>query len=115
MIGKKTGGRKPGTPNKVTADARKAIAEFVDGNANRLQAWLDSVANGVPKIDAKGAAIPGEWIVEPNPERAFNMFQSVIEYHVPKQARTVIAGDPNAPIYGRVEIVAPKPSEDKHA
>jgi len=62
-------GRPAGIPNKSTADARAAIAAFVDGNAHRLTGWLDQVA------------------VE-NPEKAFQLFQSVIEYHVPKLARS---------------------------
>ena len=28
----KTGGRKPGTPNKVTKDIRSRLAEFIEGN-----------------------------------------------------------------------------------
>jgi hypothetical protein len=71
--GFKTGGRQPGSPNKSTAEARQAIAAFVDGNAHRLQEWLDRVA-------------------ETDPERAFMLFQSVIEYHVPKLARTELTG-----------------------
>ena len=61
-------GRQPGTPNKVTLTAKLAIAEFVDGNANKV------------------------YITRPNPERAFNLFQSVVEYHVPKLARSEISG-----------------------
>lgn len=41
---------------------------FVDGNAHRLQEWLDRIA-------------------EDDPEKAFSLFQSVLEYHVPKLAR----------------------------
>lgn len=42
---------------------------FVDNNAHRLEEWLDRVA-------------------EESPEKAFQLFQSVIEYHIPKLART---------------------------
>ena len=77
----KTGGRAPGTPNKATAEARQAIASFVDGNAHRLTEWLDAVAHGDPSNDIK-----------PNPAKAFELFQSVVEYHVPKLARTELAG-----------------------
>ena len=72
MAGKgqpKTGGRKPGVTNKTTLQAREAIAMFVDNNAHRLEGWLDRVA-------------------EESPEKAFQLFQSVIEYHIPKLART---------------------------
>lgn len=66
-------GRKKGVPNKATAQAREAIGLFVDGNAHRLQSWLDKIA-------------------ETDPERAFSLFQSVIEYHVPKLARSEVSG-----------------------
>lgn len=54
---------------------------FVDNNAPRLQAWLDQVADGVTDKD-------GNVVVPPNPEKAFTLFQSVVEYHIPKLART---------------------------
>ncbi len=69
----KSGGRVAGVPNKVTAQAREAIAMFVDANAHRLTEWLDRIA-----IDS--------------PKDAFNCFQSVIEYHIPKLARTEMTG-----------------------
>ena len=83
----KTGGRAPGAPNKTTADARRAIAEFVDGNAHRLTEWLDAVA-----VD--------------NPEKAFQLFQSVIEYHVPKLARTdtTVSGPNGGPVNHSISI-----------
>jgi len=84
---KKAGGRVAGTPNKVTAQAREAIALFVDDNAPRLAQWLDAVANGDPENDVK-----------PNPAKAFELFQSVIEYHVPKLARTEHTGADDGPI-----------------
>jgi len=89
--GNKGAGRPLGSPNKATSEARQAIASFVDGNAHRLSEWLDKVANGVRNDD-------GEFVVPPNPAKAFDMFQSVVEYHVPKLARHEHAGDPNAPV-----------------
>jgi hypothetical protein len=80
-------GRPKGSPNKATQDARAAIAAFVDGNAHRLTGWLDQVANGDPENDLK-----------PNPVKAFEMFQSVVEYHVPKLARTEVTGKDGGPI-----------------
>lgn len=81
----KVGGRKKGTPNKSTQEARSAIALFVDNNAHRLQVWLDAIA-------------------EKDPEKAFNLFQSVIEYHVPKLARVENTGEINHRVTS-VEIV----------
>lgn len=75
-------GRPQGAQNKATADARAAIASFVDGNVGRLNGWLDQVA-------------------QDNPVKAFELFQSVIEYHVPKLARH----DNNTNLSGSVEVV----------
>lgn len=71
--GRKTGGRRPGSVNKATLQAREAIAAFVDGNAGRLQTWLDAVADS-------------------DPEKAFSLFMNVVEYHIPKLARTEHTG-----------------------
>lgn len=85
----KLGGRAKGTPNKVTTEARAAIAQFVDGNAHRLAEWLDAVASG----SHNG---------KPDPAKAFELFQSVVEYHIPKLARTEHTGRDGGP----VQIVA---------
>jgi hypothetical protein len=84
---KPPGGSRKGIPNKATTTAREAIAAFVDGNAHQLSDWLAQVSEGIPKIE-DGKRVPGEFIVKPDPAKAFDMFQSVIEYHIPKLART---------------------------
>jgi len=93
---KKGPGRPAGSPNKATANAREAIALFVDGNAHRLTEWLDSVANGVKAEDPETGE--EKYVVPPNPAKAFDMFQSVVEYHIPKLARTELAGDKENPL-----------------
>ena len=93
--GKKTGGgNRKGRPNKITADARAAIALFVDRNAHRLQGWLDAIAEGVKGPDDEEGN--ETYLIEPDPQKAFELFQSVIEYHVPKLARSEVAIDPKA-------------------
>lgn len=72
--GKKYGGRSKGTPNKATLAAREAIGKFVDGNAHRLQGWLDEIAK------------------DEGPLAALNCFTDLLEYHVPKLARTEHTG-----------------------
>jgi hypothetical protein len=84
-------GRPKGSPNKSTAMAREAIAQFVDGNAHKMQEWLEQVAIGVKNDEDK-------FIVLPNPEKAFGMLQSVMEYHLPKLARTEHTGDEDQPV-----------------
>ena len=92
----KYGGRTKGTPNKATQTAREAIADFVDGNAHHLETWLQTVANGVKRIDPETGE--EEYLIPPNPAKAFDLFQSVVEYHVPKLARMEVAGDRDNPV-----------------
>ena len=91
--GVKTGGRVAGTPNKATQEARQAIALFVDGNAHRLTDWLNAVANGDPSNDVK-----------PNPAKAFELFQSVVEYHIPKLARSEHVGEGGGAIKHEINV-----------
>ncbi len=48
---------------------------------------LDKDGNQV--YDGQGNMV---YEIRPNPEKAFNLFQSVVEYHVPKLARSEISG-----------------------
>jgi hypothetical protein len=103
--GHKLAGNRKGKPNRATRDAREAIARFVDRNAPKLQRWLDAVSDGLREPDLPGppdengnpTVIRGKWIVTPDPERAFVLFQSVIEYHVPKLSRREVVKDPGGP------------------
>lgn len=88
-------GRPKGVPNKATSDARAAIAAFVDGNVERLNGWLDRIA-------------------EDEPKQAFDCFMSVIEYHIPKLARSEHTGKNGEALFPqKVEIVlvAAKPKD----
>lgn len=75
-------GRKPGVPNKATAKAREAFANFVDANSERMQEWLEAIASD-PKH---------------GPKVAFDCLLAVSEYHVPKLARTEVVGDEKQPV-----------------
>lgn len=88
---KKTGGRKAGVPNKATAEAREAIKQLLDANLPYLQTWLTSTAEGIFDDQA------GKWIVQPNPAKACEIVNNMVEYAVPKLARTELVGDEKAP------------------
>jgi hypothetical protein len=78
--GRKTGGRKSGTPNKATTNTRAAIAMLIDGNIDKLSAWLDEI------------------YVNDGPRAAFQSFVDVLEFGVPKLARTEVTGEGGGPV-----------------
>jgi hypothetical protein len=70
--GKRIGsGRRKGVPNRVTSDARAAIAAFAGANASNLGKWLAEVQD---------------------PARRIDLYLRVLEYHIPKIARTEVTG-----------------------
>jgi len=89
---KKNGGRKAGVPNKVTQEARELIKQLLDANLPHLQSWIVATANGI--IDDA----TGKYIVQPNPAKSCEIVQNLLEYSVPKLARTELIGDATAPV-----------------
>ena len=73
-------GRPVGVPNRSTALAREAIAKLVEDNAPKMQAWLTSIEK------------------EHGPLVAWKCVQDVMEYHLPKLARTEVTGEGGGPI-----------------
>lgn len=92
--GNKKAGSRKGVPNKATADARAAIGLFVDRNVPRLQAWLDAVASGIegPLETAEDGTQTKTYLVEPDPQKAYEMVVAVMEFGLPKLARTEHTG-----------------------
>jgi hypothetical protein len=84
-------GRKAGVPNKATTEAREAIKALLDANIPFIQSWIQSTAEGIFD-DATG-----KYIVQPNPAKACEIVQNLVEYSVPKLARTEVVGDEKAP------------------
>ena len=92
---KPRGGSRKGCPNKATSNAREALAALIDGNADRLQGWLDEIA------ETQGA------------EKAFRCFLDMLEYHVPKLSRAELTGggDKAEPIRVSINYVSPARKE----
>lgn len=78
-------GRTKGTPNKSTSQAREAVALLVEGNLPKLQGWLDRIA----EEDAKAA---------------LDSMVKLLEYHVPKLARTELAAETEEQGIREIEI-----------
>lgn len=85
--GERRGGRKAGTPNKVTADVRAAVAGIAERKADAVEGWLERVAKR-------------------NPGKALDLYLRLIEYHIPKLARTELGGKVN--VGGRVILIPAK-------
>jgi hypothetical protein len=82
-------GRPKGAVNKSSAEARLAIAAFVDRNSARIQEWLDDI------YAEKGA------------QAAWDCFIDLVEYHVPKLARTELTG-----LNGGAIVVQAQPKDE---
>lgn len=73
-------GTRAGIPNKATSNARAAIARFVDRNMDRLDTLLDQIE------------------ADQGPAAAWKCIMDLVEYHVPKLARTEHVGDGGGPV-----------------
>ena len=67
--------RPAGIPNKATANARAAIGRFVDRNMDRLDSLSDQIEQ------------------DQGPQAAWKCIMDLVEYHVPKLARTEHVGE----------------------
>ena len=85
-------GRPKGVPNKATTEAREAVKAILDNNLPFIQAWIQSTAEGI--FDDQS----GKWVVPPNPAKACDIVQNMVEYAVPKLARTEVVGDEQKPV-----------------
>lgn len=78
----KSGGRAKGTPNKATRDVRKAIAKLAEETVDDIALWFGEIEDPAKRLDL--------WL-------------RMIEYHIPKLARTEITGQDGEPL--KIEIV----------
>lgn len=78
--------RPKGSVNKATKTFRDTVTAMLEGNADNVQKWLETVAYG-----------DGDQ-VRPDPKGALTLLAQLAEYETPKLARTELAGDQDAPI-----------------
>jgi len=64
-------GRKPGVPNKTTADVRAAIAQIAQNSVEEVEEWLREIKNPATRV---------------------SLFLDLCEYHIPKLQRTELTG-----------------------
>jgi hypothetical protein len=79
-------GRPPGSVNKATKTFRETVSAMLEGNAENVQKWLETVAYG-----------DGDQ-VKPDPKGALTLLAQLAEYATPKLARTEMVGDAEQPL-----------------
>lgn len=82
----KTGGRAPGTPNKVTKEFRETVTKLLSDNADNVALWLEQVATGGANPD------------KADPGKALDLMAKLAEFAAPKLARTEHVGDGGGPV-----------------
>ena len=87
-------GRPKGCQNKVTVEFKQTVQKLLDDNRENVARWLALVAEG-----------DGTDSCKPDPGRALDLMAKLAEYAAPKLARTVVAGDPDAPVETRCRWV----------
>jgi hypothetical protein len=94
--GERRGGRKKGAPNKVTTDARTAISKIIEGNADKVQGWLNRTA--VKK-----------------PDRALDLYLKLCEFGIPKLGRVEHTGPGGGALTIQVVRFADNPNPEELA
>jgi hypothetical protein len=79
-------GRPKGAVNKATKHFRDTVNALLEANSENVAQWLETVAYG-----------DGDQ-VKPDPKAALDLLAKLAEYAAPKLSRTVVAGDPDAPV-----------------
>jgi hypothetical protein len=102
---RRRGGRPPGeSPSKK--EFRAIVQGIIDRNSEKIETWLEQVANGKPttivapdpELGIPGGVING---VDPDPAKALDLMVKLAEFAAPKLSRSVIAGDPDNPALTR--------------
>lgn len=84
-------GRPPGAVNKATRQFRDTVNALLEGNADNVSEWLQTVAYG-----------DGDQL-KPDPKGALDILAKLAEFATPKLARQEHVGDGGGPLV--VEIV----------
>lgn len=91
--GVKTGGRQPGSLNKVTVEFKATVQALLDENRHNVSLWLQRVAEGDKKNEVK-----------PDPGKALDLLAKLAEYAAPKLNRTEVMGEGGGPVRHAVEM-----------
>lgn len=80
-------GRPKGSINKTTKTFRETINTLLEGNADNVSKWLETVAEG---DEDRG--------IKPDPGKALDLISKLAEFAAPKLSRTEVVGDEGGPV-----------------
>lgn len=120
MKGKKTGGRRKGTPNHVTSAARTAFLAVFGKLEKDLEGWIRETASGVERpLEIGGVVVLGKddkpltYRHGADPGKAADLVLRMAEYHYPKLSRAEVTGkDGGAVSIEIVKVAAPAPTNE---
>jgi hypothetical protein len=90
----KTGGRKKGTPDKITSEFRETVRKLLEDNNENFGRWLALVAEGDGSEGGK-----------PDPAKALDLIVKLAEYAAPKLGRVEHTGADGGPVETVTRIV----------
>jgi hypothetical protein len=95
--GRKTGGRKKGAPNKVTAEARAVFRALLDKKAAELDAMIDETRYGI-EIEKTTDAGTVVGRLNADPGKAVDLILKMAEFCIPKLGRQEHVGEGGGPV-----------------
>jgi hypothetical protein len=102
-LGRKTGGRTKGVPNKITSEMRVLLAKIVAKQMKELDAMIDETRFGieiekqVPAPDGKGTVtVVGR--LNADPGKAADLVLRAARFCVPEMARAEVTGIDSGPL-----------------
>jgi hypothetical protein len=96
--GRKTGGRKKGTPNKLTVLMKLAFERAVADRAKSLGELIDETRYGtiIEKTLADGSIVSGR--LNADPKGAGDLMHKFAQFNLPTLARTAVTGPDGGPL-----------------
>ena len=96
--GRKTGGRKKGTPNKQTAEMRALIARALESKLRELPAILDETRYGIEieKTLEDGKTVTGR--LNADPKGAGDLIAKFARFCVPELGKNELTGPDGGPL-----------------
>lgn len=97
-LGRKTGGRTKGVPNKITAQTRAVFERMFHSLAPEAENWIRQTAEGwdVVRVLKDGSTVTLKTGADPG--KAADLLLRLSEFFIPKLGRTELVGDAGSPV-----------------